>query len=203
MGSKRFLIWYKQLFGAVGLFAIIQEIVVLSERGTFNLVNFFSFFTIQSNLFAVIMLFTAAAALRSGLKNNALQYLRGASSLYMVITGVIFAVLLSNYDPRVLTAVPIDNTILHYIMPVVMVIDWLIDPPARRLSFVHSLIWLAYPLLYLGYTLIRGVNVGWYPYPFLNPATGGGYSGIIATAIGITIFVVVVAWVMTRVGHRR
>jgi hypothetical protein len=30
------------------------------------------------------------------------------------------------------------------------------------------LAWLAYPAAWLGYTLIRGASVDWYPYPFVD-----------------------------------
>ncbi|MGA8046237.1 MAG: Pr6Pr family membrane protein, partial [Dermatophilaceae bacterium] len=70
-----------------------------------------------------------------------------------------------------LTAVPWDNTVLHYIVPVAMLVDYLLDRPRRRLSFRASLLWLIYPLAYAGYSLIRGAIVDWYPYPFLDPGT--------------------------------
>ena len=203
MNNKSFLISYKVFFALLGLFAVGLEIFTLQSRDTFNFGNFFSFFTIQSNVFAQIMLLVSAVALYVGKTSQTLQYFRGASTLYMVITGVIFAVLLSGYDPRLLTAVPIDNTILHYIMPVVMVIDWLVDPPAKRLSFTRSLVWILYPLVYLVYTLIRGPIVDWYPYPFLNPATNNGYMGIAVTAVIISLFVIAVAWLMTRIASPR
>ena len=38
---------------------------------------------------------------------------------------------------------------------------------------------LIFPVLYLLYVVLRGHSLDWYPYPFLNPATVGGY-GIVA-----------------------
>jgi len=89
--------------------------------------------------------------------------LRGAASLYMAITGIVFSVLLAGLDVE-LTAVPWDNTVLHYIMPVVVVADWVIDLPGTRIAFKSALVWLAFPLTYVAYSLIRGHLTGWYPY---------------------------------------
>jgi hypothetical protein len=65
---------------------------------------------------------------------------------------------------------------------------------------------LAYPLVWLGYTLVRGSIVGWYPYPFLNPANGG-YGQVAATVAVVLVASAVVclfyAWLGTILGARR
>ena len=69
-------------------------------------------------------------------------------------------------------------------MPVVVLADWLIDPPRKPIAFRPALIWLAYPLTWTAFSLIRGPLDGWYPYPFLDPANGGyGVVGLYAVAI--------------------
>lgn len=203
MINKKFLIAYKVFFAGLGLFAILQEIVTLIGRGTYNFVNFWSYFTNQSNLLAEIMLLVGAYALWRGIKSDKIELLRGASSLYMVITGVVFAVLLSGGDPSKLTAVPIDNTILHQIMPIVMVLDWIINPPAKRLKFVKSLLWLAYPIFYAVCALIRGALTDWYPYDFFDPNVSNGYLNVFITILGIAGFVIAMAWVMTRLPFKK
>jgi hypothetical protein len=197
MFNKKFLITYKIFFALLGLAAVAQETIVLIDRGTYNFINFWSYFTNQSNLLAAITLLTTAYMLAKGIKSKNWVLFRGAASLYMVITGVVFAVLLSGGDPNTLTAVPIDNTILHEIIPIALLLDWLIDPPLKRIGFKRGLVWLVYPLVYAALALIRGENNGFYPYPFLNPANGG-YGSVFVTVIGITLFVVAMAWLMTR-----
>mgnify|MGYP003905321687 CR=1 FL=1 len=77
-------------------------------------------------------------------------------------------------------------------MPVVVVADWLLAPPLSRLQPRHLAAVLVFPTLYLAYTLARGALLGWYPYPFLNPAQVGGYGGVALYAAGITLGFVVV-----------
>jgi hypothetical protein len=83
--------------------------------------------------------------------------------------------------------------VLHKIIPLVMVFDWLVDPPRRPIAWRSALLWLAYPVLYLAYSLVRGPFVDWYPYPFLNPAQPGGYGAVglyaVAIALGALLFV--------------
>jgi len=198
--KKNYLTGYKLFFGLLGLSAVITEISVIAERGVFNAANFFSFFTIESNLFAAIVLVAGAFAVYAGKKSRWLDYFRGAATFFMVVTGVVFAILLSGLEGVALTAVPWDNTVLHYIMPIAMVIDWIMDPPARRFRYRQVLAWLIFPVIYLGYSLVRGPIVNWYPYPFLNPANGG-YGQILVTSLIILVGGFVMVYLVSRVGN--
>jgi hypothetical protein len=56
------------------------------------------------------------------------------------------------------------NAILHYLMPLAVALDWLLDPPRVRLDPARTVVlWMAFPLLYIIYTLARGAIVDWYP----------------------------------------
>lgn len=57
--------------------------------------------------------------------------------------------------------------------PVVIVLDWLVAPPARRPSIATAASWLAFPVVWLVYTFVRAAVVDWYPYPFLDPDDKG------------------------------
>jgi hypothetical protein len=127
---------------------------------------------------------------------------RGAVTLYMAVTGIIFALLLSGLDAGVLTAVPWDNTVLHYIMPIAVFGDWLLDRPQRRISFKRALLWLAYPVMYVAYTLVRGHFAGWYPYPFLN-AADKGYVATGITSLLVAAVIAGLAWAVSRVAYSK
>jgi len=193
---------YKVFFGLLGAIAIITEIVVLLERGVFNPGNFFSYFTILSNIFASVMLLVAAGYLIAKKTSARLDFYRGASTLFMVTTGVVFSLLLSGLQDVQFTATPWDNLVLHYIIPIVMLADWLWDQPSVRVPFKKALLWLAVPLAYFAYSLIRGVFVDWYPYPFLDPANGG-YGQVLVTSLIITIFGVIAVFVVSSIGARK
>src|SRR5687767_167458 len=166
--NKNVLIGYKLFFGLLGLSSIIIEIATIIERGRFNPVNFFSYFTIETNILVFITLLVSAIAVAMG-KNGKLDELRSAATVYILIVGIGFSVLLAGLECVVLTAVLWDNVVLHYIMPVAMLVDFLIDRPKRKVLFKKSLLWLLFPIIYVAYSLTRGALVGWYPYPFLNP----------------------------------
>ena len=118
------------------------------------------------------------------------EAVRGASVVYMVIVGIVFTILLRDVDLGSL--LPWVNTVLHYIMPVVIVADWLLQPPAAKLTNKHIKYWLLFPSVYLAYSLVRGAIVGFYAYPFLNPSHEGGY-----TRVGIYCVAILVVFLVT------
>jgi len=101
-----------------------------------------------------------------------------------------------------LTAVPWDNTVLHYIIPIAVLVDFLIDRPKRKIAYKSGLLWISYPILYVAYSLIRGSIVGWYPYPFLNP-TINGYDGVLVPVLGLVVLGVVLIWIVTRLTGKK
>ncbi|MFV0484684.1 MAG: Pr6Pr family membrane protein [Candidatus Saccharimonadales bacterium] len=123
---------YKILFALLGLSALITDIAIYISRGTFNPITFFSYFTIQSNVIAAVSLICSAVVIIRNVQPRWVDYLRGGATLFMALTGVVFALLLSNLDTSQFATIPWDNTVLHQIMPVVLVLDWLIDPPYQK-----------------------------------------------------------------------
>lgn len=145
---------------------------------SFSVANYFSYFTILSNVLAAIVLMVGAVV---DPRSARWQLFRGATTLYMVITGIIYAVLLANVDVQ-LTDKWINDT-LHRYVPLVILLDWLICPPRVRISDKQSVTWLWFPLVYGVYTLIRGPFVDFYPYPFIDPRQ----QGYAQMAIGLVV----------------
>lgn len=194
--KSRGTVIYRILFGLLGFTALVTEVATIVERDAFDPWHVFSFFTIESNILAVVALIVGALFAASGKIPRGFELFRGAVTLYMTITGIIFALLLSHLDS--LTATPWDNIVLHYIMPAAILLDWFVWRPKVRISFKLSLVWLVYPLVYLAYSLIRGSIVNWYPYPFLNPSMSS-ITTIVVTCLGVAVFAVIVGWLLSLV----
>ncbi len=195
---------FRALLGLVALTAIAVQLAIQIRLG-FGVANFFSYFTNLANLFAaVLFVISARIALpdvrRRSLKEQAwLDQVRAASVVNMTLVGVVFAVLLRNVDLGSL--LPWVNVVLHYIMPCAVVIDWLLRPPAMKLGIRQGLLCLVFPAFYLVYVLVRGHVTGWYPYPFLNPASPGGYESVAVHIAGIAIAFLVACWSLLALGN--
>ena len=188
---------------SVAVVAIFVQAKTLADAGVLDVVNFFSYFTIQSNLIGIAVLLMLAW-LGSRPRPVSLEGLRGAATVYLTVTFVVVVALLENVDVGLQLAWV--DFVLHKLTPVVIVLDWLIDPPLVPISWRRALTWLAYPLVWLVYTLIRGAIVGWYPYPFLDPAHGG-YGQVAVTSVVILVagagLCIFYAWLGTVLGGRR
>jgi hypothetical protein len=193
---------YRLGFALLVIAAIATVALDLQANGRFEPANFFSFFTIQSNLIAVFVFLVGAAF--PGMRSWGWTLVRGQAVLVMTVTLVVFALLLADTDVDV--TLPWVDTVVHRVMPIAVIADWLIEPPVVAIPFRTSLVWLTYPLLYAAYTLIRGAIVGWYPYPFLDPGNGG-FGSVAIYIIGILAFGIalcaVISWVGNLAGARR
>jgi hypothetical protein len=174
--------------GSAILIAIIAQFMTSAQKAGFDPVNFLSFFTIQSNILAATLLLTLAASPMGQLLRPSTRYIRGAITLYMAVVGIVYVTLLANHPATLDTTLPWVNIILHYIAPLYVVMDWILQPPQTKLLFSRAVWWLVFPLLYLVYSLVRGHFTAWYPYPFLNVSLHG-LGQVILTCVGIAIVV--------------
>jgi hypothetical protein len=153
----------------------------LKDHPTFDPWNFFSFFTIQSNILAALVLVLASLVRRQE-RSLLFDAVRGAATFYIAITGVVFSLLLSGLQEELDTHNGFVNLVVHYMIPLVAVLDWVVDPPRHRIGPRLSLTWLAYPLVWFVYTLVRGSQTDWYPYPFVDVGRHG-YGGVLVRAV--------------------
>lgn len=186
------------VFGLL-VFAAVGSQLVIHVRSGANVVNFFSYFTNLSNLFAAVVFLLGATAAFT--KRDAPGDLaRAVAVVNMAVVGVVFSALLRNVDLGSLQ--PWVNTLLHYVMPCVVVIDWLAVPPKARLGLRQLAVIPLVAALYLAYVLVRGSINNWYPYPFLNPVNVGGYGGVALYAVGIAVTFVVAGAALFAIGNR-
>ncbi len=203
MSQPAWIRTYRIAFALLTTVAIVYQFSVRAALGDFDPVNFFSFFTIQSNIFAVVVF--VLAALRPDPDEEASptwDLVRGAAVAYMTTTFVVYGLLLTGYNDALQTSVPWVNNVLHRIFPLVLLIDWVLRPPRHLLTFRRALIWMVFPLAYLAYSLLRGPLVGWYPYPFLDPRNAGGYPLVVLYGVGIALGFFLFVALIVVIGRR-
>ncbi len=183
MTKKYFLIIFRIALASLALAGIVTQlcITVINQH---SVTNFFSYFTILSNIIASIVFIVSAVRLAKGYVPNKFDdTVRGASIVYMTFVGVVFSILLRDADLGDL--VPWINTVHHYIMPVAVIVDWVLQPPKAKINAHAAFIWLLFPTVYVLYSLIRGAITGFYAYPFFDPNVQNGYSGVVIYGAGM------------------
>lgn len=203
MDKRILLIAGRLFFAALTLVAVAVQLVIHVQH-RYDVLNFFSYFTNLSNIFAsVVFIIGAVYLIQRREPTPRDDLIRGASVVAMAIVGIVFSVLLRDVDLGTLQ--PWINVVVHYIMPIVVVADWLYQPPKSKLNARQLGYWLIYPLLYLVYTLVRGAIVGFYPYPFLNPNSGahtaGSYGVVALYCVAIFVAFLLVGWLLLWLGN--
>lgn len=168
-----------------------------------SVVNFFSFFTIQSNLMSVLALGVGAALLLRGRipEPRGWSTFRACVTTYMVITGIVYNLLLRGIELPQGATLEWANEVFHVAAPIWMLLDWFLAPGRNRVPWSRVAVVLAYPIVWIAYTLIRGPltpneltgDAYWYPYPFLNPnLSDAGYGSVAAYSAAIAAALAVV-----------
>lgn len=162
--------------------------VVLTATGPATVTGLLPYFTIQSNI--GYGTFAAWAAFRG---RDTPPALKGAVTLYVVITGLVYHLVLTNpasgFAVGPVHRTPLEaigNQLLHTVVPLLAVLDWLLFDERSRFRWRHALYWLAFPLGYLAFALIRGLIVDKYPYPFIN-VDELGYDGVSVSSLAFAV----------------
>jgi hypothetical protein len=166
--------------------AIVGQWLVSSKLDAYNPWNFFGYFTIQSNIIiAVAFAVTLVAAARRKRADLGVSLLRGAATVYIATTGIVYNTLLTNVD--VSANVQWSNDILHKVIPAYAVLDWLLFSDRSKLLLRHVWWFLVYPAVWTIVVLVRGATDGWVPYPFLNPDLGYGVVALYCLGVAVSI----------------
>jgi hypothetical protein len=158
LGRKRAAIAVKITIACVAIFGVIVELI--RPRSLSGALNMFSYFTIQSNL--IVAGVCLASALRRAGESPLLSAVRGGATIWITVTFIVFHLFLSKtYHPVGIFALAC--TILHYVVPNAMILEWLLLEPKGRMKLRYNLYWLGYPLLYVLFSEARGwsrIDVG-------------------------------------------
>ncbi|WBB69927.1 Pr6Pr family membrane protein [Micromonospora sp. WMMD812] len=161
--------------------------ILLTALGPATVTGLLPYFTIQSNVaVGLVAGYAAARAWRD--RPDPPPALTGAVTLYITITGVVYHLVLAN--PASPFAIPqpdralgeaLGNQFLHTVVPMLAIANWALVDRRGRLRPRYAAWWLAFPLGYLAFALLRGLVVHGYPYPFLD-AGELGYGGVALSA---------------------
>jgi hypothetical protein len=170
--------------------ALAKDLSILA-----HLINYFSYFTIETNLLVALVLTIFCA------RPQAEQFLTrpsvtSALVVYIIIVGAVYAVLLRNlWHPQGVRLLA--DVVLHDAIPFLYPLYWLAFLPKGSLRWTDPVMWLVYPVLYFLYSMLRGAAFGTYLYPFFDVAQLGfarvSMNGIVLLAVFFGLGVVLTA----------
>jgi len=187
------------LFGAlIGWFAIITQLYLMMTNRVVSvpatIFRFFSFFTIDTNIFVALcfmFIFFRSNSRLGGFLSKATTIT--AITVYITIVGIVYNVILrSTWDPKGMQKLV--DELLHSVIPVLFILFWLIFVPIEQLKWKNAFPWLIYPIIYMTYAIIHGVITKFYPYPFVDVNKLGYNKALLnAGAVLVVIFLLSLA----------
>ncbi|MDR7235002.1 Pr6Pr family membrane protein [Agrococcus sp. BE272] len=177
----------------------IKNMLESGERAS----EHFAYFTVQSNLL-VIALIAWMLVVPQWRRPRWFDHVRGAITAYIVLTGLVYAVLLAKPDEVWAWTIEYTNAAQHRFIPWMVGLDWLLVPAAGRIRLSRAAWWMGYPVAYLAASWLRGALVdGWFPYPFLDPGEHGGWAGLVWPTGQVLIAFVVGIFIVAGLGRLR
>ena len=132
--------------------------------------RFFSYFTTQANVLVVATSFSLAR--RADRDGSGWRVARLDALTGITITALVHWFLLHPLD-HFRGWLWASDTLVHIVVPTLVVTGWLMFGPRRRIRIRVVLLGLIWPFAWLLYTLVVGGITGWYPYFFLDVRESG------------------------------
>jgi hypothetical protein len=198
---------YMTVTAALGWIALVLQFYITFTTSLANgksaaqaIVLYFSFFTILTNLLVALVLTSSVRAPDSSWgRFFSRPVVASGTAAYIVIVGVTYSLLLrETWDPTGLQKIA--DFLLHDLIPVLYVAYWTLFVAKETLRWRNLVTWLAYPLVYVTFVLVRGAATGVYPYPFLD-AGNLGYLRVLANAIGLLVAFLVTGSLVVAIGR--
>lgn len=185
-------LWHAVIAALAG-FALVGQTILSADEDR-DMVNLFSYFTIQSNILMLVV--SVLLVLDPNRGGKTFGILRLAGLVGITVTGIVYSILLAGnanfegiewwYDK-----------IFHYAVPALSVLGFLLFKPRTKLD-KGSLWFVVWPLVWLAYTLIRAevsepvytltaTKKGPVPYDFLDIADHGAVFVTIACLVVLVL----------------
>ena len=189
-------ILYKIIISVIGIFAVINGF--FSSNLKFDIETIY-YFTYQSNILVIIYFFLDIINI---IKKNKTFYprLKGAVTMSITVTFLIYHFLLSPTAEKYEGLGYIRNIILHYIVPIMTIFDYIIFDKKGIYKIIDPLLWLLIPFLYFAFILIRArlgepfSDGSYYPYFFVD-IDKYGLKIVLRNVFFITIFFTILGYI--------
>lgn len=190
----------------LGWISVIAQFILIiqnrQEEMVETIIRFFSFFTILTNIL-VALFYTAKVFKPAGdyLKIFRLNGAVAAITTYILIVGLVYQFFLRGiWEPK--GAQMVVDEILHTIVPLYFLTYWYFFSTGKNIKFGEVILWLLYPVFYLGFALSRGLMSGFYPYPFINISEIGITQVLINSAL-IVVLILVVLGLLVYINNKK
>lgn len=201
---------YRVCAFCLGFFAIIYDFGIFN--GEFKVINLF-YFTIISNLFCVgLFLALSICTIRDILKKgkygttSVSPHIKGEVLISILLTMSVYHFILIPYALKLnpYQSLKISDVILHYCVPVLTLLDWLLFDEKKGFKWYDPIMWVIGPYLYIIFVFIQSgfyiadrvnAHIGNYIYAFLDVGLLGN-EAVILNILSLTVVFVLVGYLI-------
>lgn len=210
--NQKLSLFYKIIAAFICFYGQLIYVVNTGFSGWF-------YYTNQSNILCMIYFLLAAIYIGSKMRKAKepivfLPRFKGAIIMAITVTMLIYWVLLHSGDfsmdgdgPRTMWNImytPIPNHIVHTIVPLLMIFDWVLFDPKGSFKKVDPLIWLIIPYVYFIFAIIVA-QTGYtyygssrYPYFFIDFDIYG-FGGVMLNLVVLTGFFIALGYIVVLI----
>jgi hypothetical protein len=156
------------------LYTLVAQCALTSHQGR-SLVNTFSYFTIESNV--LVLVTSGVLCVRPDASGTLWRVLRLAALCGITVTGIVYTAVLAPYVHLSGWSLAYDY-VFHYVIPAASVVGFVFIGPRLRFRS-NDFVYMAWPVVWLAYTMVRGAvakpqfrgfgePASHYPYRFLD-----------------------------------
>ena len=193
------LVWFALL---LQFYLSIRQSLAMGRDVVHGVWMYFAFFTILTNLLVAFVLTAPLVAPQS----RAGRFCAHTGTIAGVAANIALVCLAYNlllrnmWNPQGLQF--LGDVLLHDVVPLAFVGYSWVSAGMAVASFAVRALWGAWPIVYFGYAMVRGMLSGFYPYPFIN-VTHLGFTRVLVNAIAILAGYFVIAAVLAIVERMR
>jgi len=197
--SRAASIAFKAVLIAAGIWGLLLTFGVFEGRFNLGMLNYY---TVLSNLLCVVYFLLDLAYLirhrHDPTKTTWRPLLKGIVTMGITVT-MLVAHFMLGMRFSMGNSSGLSLLLVHYIVPAMTILDWLLFDPKGRIKKTAPLVWTAAPLVYFVYTLIAvqaGMTMGQdskYPYPFLDTDTLG-WGHVLLTVLILAVFFIALGY---------
>lgn len=166
---------------------ILLQCGAWGEKWDFSVLNYF---TLMSNVGCCLYSLAAVIWGLRGREGMLLPQLKGALLVAITATGMVYHFMLHGRF-QMQGTILLSNLLLHYAVPLLFVLQWLLFDRKGNYSWRAPLLWLCFPLCYFLYVLVRvalggvlGPFGSKYPYYFMD-VEALGWGKVLCINLGI------------------
>ena len=185
------------LVGSIGILSfVLNEVFTVNPNSPLSSLNIFKYFTVQSNLVAVIY-FCMLIVLKIDHRNVKWKNLIGGVMIYTTITFLIFSIMLEGlWVERGLAKV--GSISLHYVNPIMIIGYVVYFRNDYDFKLKDSLIWVIYPVFYLLFLVFWGFFTTDFLYPFFQ-VSSVGVLGLFISIVGLIGLFFVLSFIVVKI----